>query len=222
MSSGDLASTATLLRGALERVERQLEQQGTDNGLDNRVHSREPHTPAQPRRDTRESESIATPRTELRRMFYQPDLSQRPQRTGSTRKKRRKANSSTKPGIWKKEAICLRYKEQRKGPNLEEKMALAKAGLGLKELTFSNDGDALHIHHVINEAFKELDGTGGYTLLRLTNNSTTLLEIEPPKSGVNVKYLKDILKSAKLFIRPLQVDINIDDIADVDSESEVY
>lgn len=101
-------------------------------------------------------------------------------------------------------------------------MILAKAGLGLKELIFSNDGDALHIHHVIMEAFKGLEKAGGYTLLRLGTNSTKLLAIEPPKGGMNVRYLKDILKSAKLFIRPLQSDINVaDHNKDGDSESEV-
>ena len=73
-------------------------------------------------------------------------------------------------------------------------MILAKAGLGWKELTFDSDGDALHIHHVINDGFQQLEKTGGYTLLRLANNSSTLLEIEPPKGGMNVKYLRDILK----------------------------
>ena len=33
------------------------------------------------------------------------------------------------------------------------------------------------------------------------------MTIEPPRNGLNVRYLRDILKSAKLFIRPLQKDI---------------
>ena len=57
------------------------------------------------------------------------------------------------------------------------------------------------------DAFKQLDDSGGYTLLRLATNSTTLIEIEPPKGGMTVMYLKDIVKSAKLFVRPLQADI---------------
>jgi len=37
----------------------------------------------------------------------------------------------------------------KKAPDTEEKMTLAKLGLGLKELSFEMDGDSLHIHSVI-------------------------------------------------------------------------
>ena len=103
--------------------------------------------------------------------------------------------------------VCLRFKDQSKGPHTLEKMELAKLGLGLKDLSFSIDGDALHIHSVLLDAFKQLDDCGGYTLLRLATNSTSLIEIKPPKGGMTVRYLKDIVKSTKLFVRPLQTDI---------------
>ena len=226
--SNDLVSTATLLRGALERIERQLSHVNERAAEDNRRPSlREHHSLVHLQEDTsRESQSPSqgrpresTARTELRRIFYEPDVSQRhpPQQR---RKRRSKSNDAKLNSTWKKDTVCLRFKKQCKGPDMQEKMILAKAGLGLKELKFTSDGDALHIHYVITDAFKQLERAGGYTLLRLANNSTKLLEIEPPKAGMNVKYLKDILKSAKLFVRPLQEDINIDE-KDVDSGSEV-
>ena len=104
---------------------------------------------------------------------------------------------------WKKERVCLRFKDQTKGPDCTEKMELARIGLGLKELLFDSDGDAIHIHSILLTAFKQLDACGGYTLLRLATNSTDLIEIQPPKGGMTVRYLKDIAKSAKLFVRPL-------------------
>ena len=145
-------------------------------------------------------------------MFYADVSNKLPHPSRRSRKRSIRCNGS-KPISWKKAAICLRSRLQKKGPDMQEKMILAKAGLGLKELTFDSDGDALHIHHVINDAFQPL--------LRLANNSSTLLEIEPPKGGMNVKYLRDILKSAKLFIRPLQSDVNVDEINLADLESEV-
>ena len=80
-------------------------------------------------------------------------------------------------------------------------------GLGLKEVTFKNDGDGEHIHRTILNAFPVLDGCGGYTLLRLAENSHNMVEIEGPDSGLTVTYLKDILNHAKLYLRPLQKDI---------------
>lgn len=64
-------------------------------------------------------------------------------------------------------------------------MILVKVGFGLKELIYNNDRDAIHIHHVIMKAFKVLKKAGGYMLLRLATNSTTLLAIEPPKGEMN-------------------------------------
>ena len=88
---------------------------------------------------------------------------------------------------------------------------MAKSGLGLKELEFNIDGNAMRIHNVILDAFSELNDCGGYTLHRLATNSTDLIAIKPPKGGFTVKYLKDIVKSAKLFVRPLQADIIFND-----------
>ena len=86
---------------------------------------------------------------------------------------------------WKKETVCLRFKDQTKGPDCTEKMELARIGLGLEELSFDGDGDALHIHSVLLTAFKQLDACGGYTLLHLATNSTDLIEIQPPKGGMD-------------------------------------
>ena len=52
-----------------------------------------------------------------------------------------------------------------------------------------------------------LERCGGYTLLRLAENSHSMVEIEGPEAGTSVAYLKDILNHAKLYIRPLQKDI---------------
>ena len=46
---------------------------------------------------------------------------------------------------------------------------------GLKKLTFNADGDAQHVHNVIISSFSVLDSCGGYTLLRLKENSRKLV-----------------------------------------------
>lgn len=109
--------------------------------------------------------------------------------------------------VWKKSTICLRQKDQACKPSAEEKMELAKMGLGLAELTFDFNGDAEHIHSILLEQFPQLEACGGYTLLRLKDNSYDLVEIEYPAKGLNVSYLKDILNQAKLYVRPLQKSI---------------
>lgn len=85
-------------------------------------------------------------------------------------------------------------------------------GLGLSEVVFNVDGDAEHIHQVLLEKFPVLESCGGYSLLRLAENSHSMVEIEGPDSGLTVPYLKDIVNQAKLYIRPLQKDITDEDV----------
>lgn len=97
-------------------------------------------------------------------------------------------------------------------PTPEEKIELAKMGLGLKAVEFNSDGDAEHIHKVILASFPVLDSCGGYALLRLAENSHSMVEIDGPDCGITVPYLRDILNQAKLYIRPLQKDITEEDV----------
>ena len=96
-------------------------------------------------------------------------------------------------------------------------MKLAQMGLGFKELKFDMEGDAFEIHSTLIVAYPELEDCGGYSLLRLGSGSSELVTIDPPKGGLNVRYLRDILKTAKLFVRPIQKDIEVqeDDATDM-------
>ena len=68
-------------------------------------------------------------------------------------------------------------------PTPQQKITLAKMGLETKCLVFNLEGNAHHVHNVIMQEWPVLDNCGGYTLLRLTENSHHLVEIEPPLSG---------------------------------------
>ena len=109
--------------------------------------------------------------------------------------------------MWKIDCICLPDKEQSWKPCSEEKIELARMGLGQKEVFFQSSGDVEHIHRSLLNAFPVLEECGGYKPFHLTKNSHRMVEVEGPKSGMTVAYLKDILNQAKLFVRPLQKDI---------------
>jgi len=123
---------------------------------------------------------------------------------GKCRRNRGRPMSTT----WKKDCICLREMFRTRKPSAEERMQLAKLGLGLEEVCFDCDGDAEHIHTALLTKFPQLQLCGGYTLLRVSDSCPNeLIEIEHPAKGMTVRYLKDILNQAKLYIRPLQSDI---------------
>lgn len=177
--------------------------------------------PSLQKEDASTSKSLRSVRAEHQRLF-----GFKPSKIAASKKSR---PTQRKPGknTWRKECICLRDREQEAKPSAEEKMELAKMGLGLTEVVFNSNGDAEHIHNRITMKFPVLECCGGYTLLRLGENSRSLVEIETPESGLTVPYLKDILNQAKLYIRPLQIDITDEAMkpyraVEVNNDSVVY
>lgn len=156
---------------------------------------------------------------EHRHLFgYQPSKActyKRAKNTSKGKGKKRKAVST-----WTKEVICLKDSEQSMSPTTEEKIELAQMNLGLRKLVFSAKGDSSHIHQVITDAFPILDECGGYTLMRVADNSRELVAIEGPDGGVTVTFLKDILRQAKLYIRPLQCDVPEDKLKKLNEEAK--
>jgi hypothetical protein len=142
---------------------------------------------------------------EHRRLFGYKGKGKRPISQGQKR------NRKKGPQTWKKECVCLRDTQQNWRPSSEEKIELARMGLGLRDVVFRSDGDAEHIHQTLLGTFPILAECGGYSLLRLAENSHAMVEIDGPLS---VSYLKDILNHAKLYVRPLQKDITEEDMRD--------
>ena len=147
--------------------------------------------------------------------------------------------------IWKKEVACLRFTDMLRVPDTKERMLMAKMGLGPTELSFDIEGNEKYLHTKLLKEFPALKDAGGYSLLRPNTNSHDLLIIEAPKGkavcsvstrsallytacffylcevgGMNIKYLKDILRTAKMYVRPLQRNIEME-AADSSDEDDL-
>ena len=109
--------------------------------------------------------------------------------------------------IWSREVTCLRFKDDVQIPDANERNKLAVMGLSNVLVMFNMSGDSFHIHEEILKAFPALKDCGGYNLLRQSKGSS-LICIEPPHGGYTVKFLSDVMNRAKLFVRPLQRDID--------------
>ena len=167
----DWNATATLLRGVLSRVERRISsspqvnpvcvanQTGDNSTTTSSSTSTRGRSTLQQSAPSRASGSDDKPRLEFEKIFsYKPDVSQSRKRSRQqSRQKAAKRGNREQVKLWKKETVCLRFKDQAKAPDMEEKMALAKSGLGLKELSFSVDGDSLHIHNILLDAYDKLN-----------------------------------------------------------------
>ena len=111
--------------------------------------------------------------------------------------------------VWKKDTVVLRKMNAIKVPDCEEIMRMGAIGLTSREIAFNIKGDAFYINLTLKETFPVLNSTGGYTLLRpAAGKANDLVMIKPPRGGFNTRYLKDIIKSTCMYVRPLQSDIN--------------
>ena len=92
-----------------------------------------------------------------------------------------------------------------------EKAKLINSGLGCKLLRLFEYGSNLEFHNDLVEAFPKIEDTGGYELLRTEEgNPRELSVIPPPRDGYTASYLKSIVQHTKVYVRPLQQDLVID------------
>ena len=83
------------------------------------------------------------------------------------------------------------------------------SGLGKKNLSFLEDADSDEIKLEIADKFPKLKESGGYELLRVGARNRKLEVIPIPPGGYTVQYLKDVVQQAKVYIRPIQADLDL-------------
>ena len=87
---------------------------------------------------------------------------------------------------------------------------LSSAGLGEKKISIFLHGDAEDFHHEFIHYFPKLSKGRGYELLRCSNRGgRELILIDRPKTGYTPQYVKSVICSAKIYIRPLQKDLDL-------------
>ena len=93
--------------------------------------------------------------------------------------------------------------------------------MGRKQLSLFDYDGATELHSEIMYAFPILKDGGGYELLRVSGSGarSALHVIPQPAQGYTVPYLKEVVRQAKVYIRPLQRDLQL--IPDVTSVSDL-
>ena len=100
------------------------------------------------------------------------------------------------------------------------KITLTQSGLGLKELMMSPSLTARELRERIVEAFPLLSKGGGFEFLRCVPN-TRDLEAIPYNFTVSPQHLKSYMGKGKVYIRPLQADLDTALPADNSTEIDV-
>ena len=98
-------------------------------------------------------------------------------------------------------------------PDPGKKAELALAGLGEKKCSLFLYGCAKKMRDELVDIFPKLAKAGGFELLRGSDKgSKDLVPIEIPKTGYTPEYLKAVVSSAKVYIRPLQNNLDLTEV----------
>ena len=149
---------------------------------------------------------------EQRRLFSHGNNAKRARSSGSSLpKSKRNATCTLK-------FVCLAAKEEADRPpmSVKERTALANAGLGDASITFGYNKSS--VYNGIIQRFPQLSEVGGFDLLlfqRGNGEGAGFHRILPPHTP---QRLKELCGQAKIFIRPLQKDIELDDKGGEDKE----
>ena len=129
----------------------------------------------------------------------------------STRGVKAPRSKKKRLATWNHDFICLSSTSCTKVPSGIEMAQLIKGGLGRKQLMLFEYNGAADLHSEILHAFPILRDGGGYELLRVSGCGTrsALHVIPQPAQGYTVAYLKEVVRQAKVYIRPVQQDLQL-------------
>jgi len=120
---------------------------------------------------------------------------------------------------WKHKFYCLAYTDQHVPVKEADKDELYSAGLGEKEIEFTNlNASAEEFRDILLEAFPQLKDSGGYQFLKCTPNTRSL----EPLSGLVMHSpikLKQRVGATRTYIRPLQKNLDTTPIEPEDDSS---
>jgi len=115
--------------------------------------------------------------------------------------------------MWTHDFVCLSSTTSTKTPGPVLSGNLMRAGLGKKSISIFSFADSTELHNEIMNTFPSLENGGGYELLRVgepKGQRNSLIVIPQPREGYTVDYLKEVVRQAKVYIRPIQQDLSME------------
>ena len=123
---------------------------------------------------------------------------------------------------WKARFVCLSScKDQHVLCSSGAKEVLLKAGLGERAVTIPDiECSGKEFLETLVTAFPKLQGSGGFELLRCMPNSKSL-DVISTKIMQCPRMLKSIIGSGRVYIRPIQKDLSLEEEKEVDASPMV-
>lgn len=120
-------------------------------------------------------------------------------------------NKKKKLPTWTHTFVCLANTSQTEVPDSDERASLQLSGLGEKRITLNAYSEMQDIYDELLYQFPKLKEGGGFELLRVPEGGGKLLQvIASPESGYTVTYLRAVVHHAKVYVRPMQNNLDPD------------
>ena len=131
--------------------------------------------------------------------------------------KRRKTGSAAvgkskkkKIPTWSHTYVCLAQPDDDTVPDSRDRATLKLAGLGEKRFPIDVYSTGQEFYDELLFQYPKLKEGGGFELLRVPEGGGKDLEvIKVPDGGYNVEFLRAVVHSARIFIRPLQKSLDL-------------
>lgn len=147
---------------------------------------------------------LATERNRLFNFGFRRSSAKRTAYNQPTKSKKKRLHT------WCHDFVCFWSTKATKPPSSLETANLIRAGLGRKQLLLFEGDGSQELHAEILQAFPRLREGGGYELMRVAESGQrTLMVIPSPSDGYSVTYLREVLRQAKVYIRPMQKDLTL-------------
>ena len=114
--------------------------------------------------------------------------------------------------LWNHKFLCLASRFTGQVPGREDKEELKLAGLGEERIHIGLKASA-------QQLYQKLENAGGYELLRCLPNSRSLTRLQPPSGGHTPESLKGDVGHARIYIQPLQSDLDTTPMQNTASEA---
>lgn len=126
-----------------------------------------------------------------------------------------KVSKATKSTPWSHKFVCLASKAACRVPTSAEKCLLSSFGLGEKVIEFPSLQTTMldEFQDILKRQYPQLELCGGFDLLRCKPNTRDLEDI-PFMVTYPLPRIQQQVSSGRVYIRPLQKDIKLDDDAD--------
>lgn len=122
-------------------------------------------------------------------------------------RQKNKSNIVTWTHTW----VCLSSVSDDTVPDSTDRITLQLAGLGEKHFPLDTSATAQEMYDALEFLFPKLKEAGGFELLRASESGAKDPEVVCiPDGGYTIDYLKAVVHNAKLYIRPLQTDLSLE------------